>query len=210
MHGDHSHLHLNNQQFKDIMCIIGSCLFITTDTDLLQTNKMTSSQLFSLLLIGVHCCDDDHYNLHHISCTKACEVEWNLKKSFLWLSHDLKLLTKETSWRGIHSIFQKITDQNWFFLSRTIGILIIEKSQHMHFTFLQFFLLLWQAKEPWETTPEEKMSLAKHHKDKGTDCFKVAFHFPAHFVNVDTPRFLQCSLSSFPDCREVLLKSKSH
>lgn len=54
------------------------------------------------------------------------------------------------------------------------------------------------------------MSLAKHHKDKGTDCFKVAFHFPAHFVNVDSPRFLQCSLSSFPDCREVLLKSKSH
>ncbi|CAH3148068.1 unnamed protein product [Pocillopora meandrina] len=29
-----------------------------------------------------------------------------------------------------------------------------------------------KAKEPWETTPEEKMSLAKHHKDKGTDCFK--------------------------------------
>lgn len=80
----------------------------------------------------------------------------------------------------------------------------------MHFTFLQYFLLLWQAKEPWETTPEEKMSLAKHHRDKGTDCFKVAFHFPAHFVHVDTPRFLQCSLSSFPDCREVLLKSKSH
>ena len=75
MHGDHSHLHLNNQQFKDIMCIIDSCLFITTDTDLLQTNKMTNSQLFSLLLIGVHCCDDDHYNLHHISCTKAREVE---------------------------------------------------------------------------------------------------------------------------------------
>lgn len=41
---DHSHFHLNNQQFKDIMCIIGSCLFITTDTDLLQTNKMTNSQ----------------------------------------------------------------------------------------------------------------------------------------------------------------------
>jgi len=35
-----------------------------------------------------------------------------------------------------------------------------------------YFLLL-QAKEPWETTPEEKMSLAIHHKAKGTDCFKV-------------------------------------
>ena len=30
-----------------------------------------------------------------------------------------------------------------------------------------------QAKDPWETTPEEKMSLALHHKAKGTDCFKV-------------------------------------
>ena len=122
-----------------------------------------------------------------------------------------KIVNKRNKLKGyIHTIFKKITDQNWFFLSRTIGILIIEKSQHMHFTFLQFFLLLWQAKEPWENTPEEKMSLAKHHKDKGTDCFKVAFHFPVHFVNVDTPRFLQCSLSSLPDCCEVLLKSKSH
>lgn len=30
-----------------------------------------------------------------------------------------------------------------------------------------------QAKDSWETTPEEKMSLALHHKAKGTDCFKV-------------------------------------
>ena len=30
-----------------------------------------------------------------------------------------------------------------------------------------------QAKEPWETSPEEKVTLAKHHKTKGTDCFKV-------------------------------------
>ncbi|PFX15843.1 Peptidyl-prolyl cis-trans isomerase FKBP62 [Stylophora pistillata] len=29
-----------------------------------------------------------------------------------------------------------------------------------------------KAKEPWETIPEDKMSLAKHHKEKGTDCFK--------------------------------------
>ncbi|XP_020604749.1 peptidyl-prolyl cis-trans isomerase FKBP5-like [Orbicella faveolata] len=30
-----------------------------------------------------------------------------------------------------------------------------------------------KAKDSWETTPEEKMSLALHHKAKGTDCFKV-------------------------------------
>lgn len=29
-----------------------------------------------------------------------------------------------------------------------------------------------KAKDSWETTPEEKMSLALHHKAKGTDCFK--------------------------------------
>lgn len=30
-----------------------------------------------------------------------------------------------------------------------------------------------KAKEPWETTPGEKVTLAKHHKAKGTDCFKA-------------------------------------
>lgn len=31
-----------------------------------------------------------------------------------------------------------------------------------------------KAKEPWETSPEEKVTLAKHHKTKGTDCFKAS------------------------------------
>ncbi|KAL9984543.1 hypothetical protein ACROYT_G006848 [Oculina patagonica] len=33
-------------------------------------------------------------------------------------------------------------------------------------------LSFFKAKEPWETTSEEKVSLALHHKAKGTDCFK--------------------------------------
>ena len=76
MHGDHSHLHLNNQQFKDIMCIIGSCLFITTDRFITNKQNDQLPVIFTTAYtVGVHCCDDDHYNLHHISGTKACEVE---------------------------------------------------------------------------------------------------------------------------------------
>ncbi|XP_068743975.1 FK506-binding protein-like isoform X2 [Montipora capricornis] len=30
-----------------------------------------------------------------------------------------------------------------------------------------------KAKDPWHTTPEEKLTVAKHHKAKGTDCFKA-------------------------------------
>lgn len=30
-----------------------------------------------------------------------------------------------------------------------------------------------QAKEPWQSTPEEKLAIARHHKTKGTDCYKV-------------------------------------
>lgn len=37
-------------------------------------------------------------------------------------------------------------------------------------TVIKYYL---QAKEPWETTSDEKVSLALHHKAKGTDCFKV-------------------------------------
>ena len=43
-----------------------------------------------------------------------------------------------------------------------------------------FFFAL-QAKDPWETTPEEKMSLALHHKAKGTDCFKVELPLRLNF-----------------------------
>lgn len=31
-----------------------------------------------------------------------------------------------------------------------------------------------KAKDPWHTTPEEKVTVAKHHKAKGTDCFKAS------------------------------------
>ncbi|XP_068744042.1 peptidyl-prolyl cis-trans isomerase FKBP5-like isoform X2 [Montipora capricornis] len=31
-----------------------------------------------------------------------------------------------------------------------------------------------KAKDPWHTTPEEKLTVAKHHKAKGTDCFKAS------------------------------------
>jgi len=44
-----------------------------------------------------------------------------------------------------------------------------ESDLHCEIELLSFF----KAKEPWETTPEEKMSLAIHHKAKGTDCFKA-------------------------------------
>ena len=36
-----------------------------------------------------------------------------------------------------------------------------------------------QAKEPWQSTPEEKLTIARHHKTKGTDCYKVK---PLKFV----------------------------
>ncbi|XP_068711785.1 peptidyl-prolyl cis-trans isomerase FKBP5-like isoform X1 [Montipora foliosa] len=31
-----------------------------------------------------------------------------------------------------------------------------------------------KAKDPWHTTAEEKLTVAKHHKAKGTDCFKAS------------------------------------
>lgn len=36
-----------------------------------------------------------------------------------------------------------------------------------------------QAKEPWQSTPEEKLTIARHHKTKGADCYKVK---PLKFV----------------------------
>ena len=41
------------------------------------------------------------------------------------------------------------------------------------------FSILLQAKEPWQSTSEEKLTIARHHKTKGTDCYKVK---PLKFV----------------------------
>ena len=42
-----------------------------------------------------------------------------------------------------------------------------------NFEFYFSFSILMQAKEPWQSTPEEKLAIARHHKTKGTDCYKV-------------------------------------
>ncbi|XP_074614566.1 FK506-binding protein-like [Acropora palmata] len=34
-------------------------------------------------------------------------------------------------------------------------------------------LSFFKAKEPWQSTSEEKLTIARHHKTKGTDCYKV-------------------------------------
>lgn len=44
-----------------------------------------------------------------------------------------------------------------------------------------------QAKEPWQSTSEEKLTIARHHKAKGTDCYKVKplctfLGLPAYFL----------------------------
>ncbi|KAK2565122.1 Peptidyl-prolyl cis-trans isomerase FKBP62 [Acropora cervicornis] len=33
-------------------------------------------------------------------------------------------------------------------------------------------LSFFKAKEPWQSTSEEKLTIARHHKTKGTDCYK--------------------------------------